>query len=77
MGPMKPSFSAESSFQAGVLVANRALAIRSLLIMSLLVSAAAATHTASLNVGAMLVVFGLTYLLGVQVLLEWTCCAVL
>lgn len=52
MGPMKPNFSAESSFQAGVLVANRARAIRSLLIMSLLVRAAAATHTASLNVGA-------------------------
>ena len=54
MGPMKPSFSAESSFQAGLLVANRARAISTLLIMSLLVRAAAATQTASLNVGAMI-----------------------
>ena len=58
MGPIKPIFSAESSFQAGLLVANRARAISNLLIMSLLVRAAAATQTASLYVGAMIIVFG-------------------
>ena len=63
MGPRKPIFSAESSFHAGLLVANRARAIRTLLIMSLLVRAAAATQTASLNVGA---IFRLS---GIQILL--------
>lgn len=48
IGAIIPIFSAESSAQEGVCVANLALATKSLLIMSLLANAAAAKQRVSL-----------------------------